>query len=94
MPGDPYQLFIDFIRREILSLIPGGIVFGKVISAPDGEAPARPLKIMVGGTIQEAEDLLKNAALDSLSFAAGDRLLLLPIENAQRYVILCKVVNV
>jgi hypothetical protein len=93
MPGDPYQLFIDLIRREMAGLIPGGFVFGKVTSAPDEEAPDRPLKVMVAGTVQEAEDLLRNADLNALGFAAGDRLLLLPIENAQRYVILCKVVS-
>ena len=66
---------------------------GKVISAPNEENPDVPLKVYVGGTVQEREDLLKNAALDDLGFSAGDQLLLLPIEDAQRYIIICKVVS-
>ncbi|MPM11553.1 hypothetical protein SDC9_57899 [bioreactor metagenome] len=70
-----------------------GMQLGKVLSAPSAEEPDTPLKVSVSGTIQEAEDLLKNDALAALDFAAGDSVLLLPIDEAQRYIMICKVVS-
>lgn len=70
-----------------------GLQLGLVLTAPSEEAPDAPLTISVSGTVQEREDLSINAQLDPLGFAPGDQALLLPIDEAQRYIILCKVVS-
>jgi hypothetical protein len=51
-----------------------------------------PLIIEVSGTDQDADSLLKNAVITH--FEIGDELLLMPVEEEQRYIILCKVVDV
>lgn len=71
----------------------GSPVLGRVLS-PD------PLRVLCGGTVQERDGLLANADLldeldaDPAYLKEGDKLALLPIEERQRYIILCKVVAV
>lgn len=91
MAGNPYARLASLFVGKTAST---GLVLGKVLSAPSKEFPADLLRVSVGGTVQDPEDLLKNSALGELDFLAGDRVLLLPIEEAQRYIILCKVVGV
>lgn len=50
-----------------------------------------PLQVNVRGAIQEGDALLKNDAI--IKFEKGDRLLLMPIDDEQRYIIICKVVD-
>lgn len=88
MEDDPFLMLAEMLSPPGA---PAGLTLGKVISAPDADHPGTPLKIAAGGTVQEIEDLLKNS--DLTSFSSGDLLLLLPIEDAQRYIIICKVVN-
>lgn len=71
-----------------------GLVMGRVLSWPTVEAPEMAHKVLVGGNTQERGALLRNEALGEYGLAAGDEVLLLPIEEEQRYVILCKVVAV
>jgi hypothetical protein len=85
MEGNPYAELINDIRADIKNLIPVVSRFGTVISTD-------PLKIETGGTVQEKSDLMKNSAI--ASFTNGDSVLLLPIEDQQRFIILCKVVGV
>jgi len=85
MEGNPYAVLLQTLRKDADARIPVSFRFGTVITAD-------PLRIEVAGTVQEAEDLIKNAALSE--FAVGDSLLLVPIENEQRYIILCRVVGV
>ncbi len=94
MEDDPYLKLAGLFGGKNGGGGAAGLALGKVTSAPSEESPDTPLKVSVGGTVQEEGDLLKNAALDDLGFAAGDRVLLLPIEEAQRYIIICKVVSV
>lgn len=94
MEDNPYLKLAELLQPKDGRKTAAGLLLGRVISAPDEDNPDRPLKISVSGTVQQAEDLMKNAALGAMDFAAGDTLLLLPIDEAQRYIIFCKVVSV
>lgn len=83
MEVNPYAELINKLREDLLSIMPAMYRFGEVISI-------NPLKIEIGGTVQEKDDLLRNY---SYYPDIGDRVLLMPIENEQRYIILCKVVK-
>ena len=72
----------------------GGLCLGTVASWPDQEHPTRPHRVIAGGTSQEREDLLSAPGLLPHGLAAGDQVVLLPIEENQRYIILCKAVSV
>lgn len=85
MEDNPFSILVQRIRQDNKAQIPVSFRFGQVISTA-------PLKIDVAGTIQESDALLKNDALNY--FEVGDKLLLIPIEDEQRYVIICKVVSV
>ena len=92
MEDNPYFKLAEMLKHQASSS-KGDLTLGKVITAPDEDNPDRPLIVAVGGTLQEREDLLLNTELDPLGFAAGDQLLMLPIDEAQRYIIICKVVS-
>jgi len=85
MKDNPFVQLIKSIRNDNKAQMPVIFRFGTVISTD-------PIKIDVAGTIQERQDLLKNSTLDPLQ--PGDQVLVLPIDDEQRYVILCKVVGV
>lgn len=84
MEDNPYSALINNIREDIKSRTPVSYRYGRVITS-------NPLTVEVAGTVQESSELLKNSLLTS--FTANDWLLLLPIENEQRYIIVCKVVD-
>lgn len=50
-----------------------------------------PLRVLVGGNAQEEGALLRNASLGELK--VGDGVLCWPIEEEQRYILLCRVVG-
>ena len=85
MEDNPFTSLVRGIREEAKKQIPAFVRLGEVIT------PA-PLKVNVAQTIQEGDALLKSSSL--AEFQAGERLLLIPIENEQRYIIICKVVEV
>lgn len=84
MQENPFSMIVQMVREDNKSQIPVTFRFGQVISTI-------PLKVDVAGTVQETDSLLKNKILST--FEVGDKLLLVPIEDEQRYIILCKVVN-
>jgi hypothetical protein len=84
MEDNPYSVLVNNIREDIKSRTPVSYRHGRVITS-------NPLTVEVAGTVQESSELLKNSLLTS--FTANDWLLLLPIENEQRYIIVCKVVD-
>ena len=92
MEDNPFLILAEIMQPQPSGVV-GDLTMGNVISAPDVENPDRPLRVSVSGTLQDREDLLKSAELDPLGFVAGDQLLLLPIDEAQRYIIICKVVS-
>ncbi|MDF2511002.1 MAG: hypothetical protein K0S04_868 [Herbinix sp.] len=54
-------------------------------------ASVTPFTVDVAGIRQQANSLLKNHLITD--FEVGSQLLLFPIENEQRYIILCRVVS-
>ncbi len=85
MEDNPYVELLQMMRQQGKSQIPVTIRFGTIISA-------NPLKVDVGNTVQEKDDLLKNADIGELH--SGDTVLLVPIEDNQRHIIICRVVGV
>ena len=85
MEDNPFVTMIKAITQVSKSQIPAAFRFGTVASI-------NPLRLDVAGTTQDESAILKNNLIDN--FMLGDRLLLAPIEDEQRYIILCKVVSI
>ncbi|HEX2927747.1 MAG TPA: hypothetical protein VHP38_16055 [Ruminiclostridium sp.] len=85
MEDNPFTKIIKVIRQDNMAQIPASFRMGTIISDA-------PLKLDVAGTIQDESSLLKNSHIRN--FMIGDKLLLVPIEKEQRYIIICKVVSV
>ena len=85
MEDNPFSSMVKGIREEAKKQLPTFFRLGEVITAA-------PLTVNVAQTIQEKDSLLKSNQLTS--FTAGETLLLIPIEDEQRYIIICKVVDV
>lgn len=81
---NPYIKLIKRINKENKSSYPTMYRFGRVMSI-------NPLKIDVENLMLEKDDFLKNSNITI--FYIGDTLLLIPIEDEQRYVIVAKVVD-
>ncbi len=62
------------------------LVMGKVLSR-------RPLRVLAEGNAQDRDSLLASHSIDPLELEPGDQVVLWPIEDHQRYVILTKVVS-
>lgn len=84
MNSNPFASMVQIIRNDNKSNSSVGYRLGRVITT-------MPLTVEVAGTRQAGNRLLKNDAL--ITFEIGDRLFLVPIEQEQRYVIICKVVD-
>lgn len=74
--------------------VTGAPVRGTVISWPSQSRPGANKQIMADGNIQDKDSLLIDGRFGPYDLAAGDSVLLIPIEDRQRYIILCKVVAV
>lgn len=85
MEDNPFLTMVKTIRQVSKSQIPANFRFCTVVKAD-------PLQLDVAGTIQDKDSVLKNSTINT--FAEGDMLLLVPIEEEQRYIILCKVVSI
>lgn len=84
MEENPFAKIIHVIRQEYNDRARAPYRIGRVVRTD-------PLRILVAGLEREALDFEKNAALTY--FEVGDRVLLLPDEDEQSYIILCKVVS-
>lgn len=82
MDHNPFVSVIQSIRND--KKIPESYRIGTIISP-------NPLAVEIAGINQGTDALLKSDTLTS--FEIGDRLLLIPIEDEQRYIIICKVVE-
>ncbi len=85
MENNPFAPIVQSIRADNTRQTPAYHRMGTVKSII-------PLIIEVSGTDQDSDSLLKNAVITH--FDIGDELLLMPVEEEQRYIILCKVVDV
>ena len=82
MENNPFVPVIQAFKDG--TKMPAAYRIGTVISIT-------PLTIDVAGTNQDQDDFLKNDIL--VTFEIGDQLLLIPIDDEQRYIIVCKVVS-
>lgn len=82
------------LLRQTQPVAPAGLVFGRVEKWPSAEIPDRPQLVTAEGLQRGQDELLKAAGLGPYDFTEGDLLLMVPIDERQRYVILCKVVDV
>ncbi|WP_029502489.1 hypothetical protein [Lachnoclostridium phytofermentans] len=85
MDDNPFSNIVSIIRDDNKSQIHAHYRIGSVISAD-------PLRVDVAGAIQDKDSLLANGQITN--FQPGEELLLTPIEDEQRYIIICKVVSV
>lgn len=85
MEDNPYVKLIKRIKEENQSNYPTTYRFGTVSSID-------PLKVEVDNLVLDKEDFLKNSNINT--FYPGEILLLIPIEEEQRYIIVAKVVDV
>lgn len=86
--------FHDILAAMAPGAASAGPVVGRVLSWPSSESPGTPQKILAEGNTQERADLRASPGLLPYGLVSGDEVLLLPVEDRQRYIILCKVVNV
>lgn len=84
MEDNPFSALVNSIRDDNKKQSASYYRLGTVISV-------EPFMVDVAGTSQDEGAFLKNSMLNF--FEEGDRLLLMPIEDEQRYIIICKVVN-
>ena len=84
MENNPFSGIVNMIREDSKTLLPVNYRLGTVISTA-------PIIIDVADTSQEARAFLKNGMIIDLE--TGDLLFLVPIEEEQRYIIMCKVVE-
>ena len=84
MEDNPFSSLIKTIGKVSKGQIPATFRFGTVITD-------NPIKLDVAGTIQDKSSVLKNSLIDGL--VEGDTVLMVPVEDEQRYIILCKVVS-
>lgn len=85
MNDNPFVSLVSAIREDNKMQTPAYFRIGIVISN-------EPLRVSVGGAIQEDDSLIKNSMLTY--FEVGENLFLIPMDDEQRYIILCKVVSV
>lgn len=84
MEGNVFNELAMRLRAEAAGQLPTMCRYGKVIST-------EPLRIEVAQIIHEKEVFMKDYNLPELM--VGDRCLLIPMESEQRYIIVCKVVE-
>lgn len=85
MQGNPYSGIIKLMQQQVNEQIPVSFRFGQVKSVS-------PLTITISKTDQDGNNLLKNADVGELH--SGDNVLLIPFDNDQKFIVLCKVVGV
>ena len=82
--NNPYNGIIKIIEQQNNNSS-SAVVIGKVNSTT-------PLSISIGELFLDREDLMTNESIKS--FKRDDLLAMVPTTNKQKYIILCKVVNV
>lgn len=81
--NNPYNGILNIIKQQNNSSS-SAVVIGKVINT-------NPLSISIGELFLDSEDLMVNENIKG--FNRNDTLAMVPTENRQRYVVLCKVVK-
>lgn len=81
--NNPYNGILNILKQQN-SNSSSAVVIGKVISNA-------PLSISIGELFLDREDLIVNESIKS--FKKGEMFAMVPTTNKQKYIILCKVVN-
>lgn len=81
--NNPYNGILNIIKQQN-NTSSSAVVIGKVTST-------NPLSISIGELFLDREDLMVNENIKC--FNKGDTLAMVPTSNRQKYIILCKVVN-
>lgn len=81
--NNPYNGIINIIKQQNNNSS-SAVALGKVTST-------NPLAISIGELFLDKEDLMVNENIKN--FKEGDLLAMVPTTNKQKYIILCKVVN-
>ena len=82
--NNPYNGIINMIKQQNNNSS-SAVEIGKVSST-------NPLSISIGELFLDREDLMVNESVKS--FKKGDMVAMVPTTNKQKYIILCKVVDV
>lgn len=82
--GNPYNGILNIIKEQNKNSSSSAVVIGKVICT-------NPLSVSIGELFLDSEDLMVNENIKG--FNQGDTLAMVPTSNKQKYIILCKVVN-
>ena len=91
MEDNPFSAMVAMVRNMSRDQVPASYRFGTVIYRI---TDPKPIKILVAEQELELELFLRSNSVGTItSQNAGDTLLLVPIEDEQRYIILCKVVS-
>ena len=80
---NPYNGILNIIKQQNNSSS-SAVVIGKVKST-------NPLSISIGELFLDSEDLMVNENIKG--FNRNDILAMVPTENSQKYIVLCKVVS-
>ena len=83
MQYSPYNGILDILKQQNNNSS-SAVVIGKVSST-------NPLSISIGELFLDREDLMVNESIKQ--FNKGDILAMVPTTNKQKYIILCKVVD-
>lgn len=81
--NNPYKEIVNILKQQNNNSS-SAVTIGKVIST-------NPLAISIGELFLDKEDLMVNESIKN--FKDGDLLAMVPTTNKQKYIILCKVVN-
>jgi hypothetical protein len=82
---NPYSELLNLMREQGAKYNPPTIQLGRVISAT-------PLKIIIGDLQLDKSDIYINDSIKS-SLIIGDLVAVLPMEDRQKFIVLCKVVS-
>ena len=84
MYDNPYSALISIFRRDADERAGSPSMVGTVLSVS-------PLRVSMSGITLETAQLFRNPEIPNLE--KGNTVLLIPLENRQRFLIVCKVVN-
>jgi hypothetical protein len=87
MNGNPYMDILHLMRKHGAKVNSPSLLLGEVVSVSP-----QPFIIKVNGIHIDKDNLLISSSVGLLS--VGDTLAIMPMDNRQTFVILCKVVNV
>ena len=85
MQNNPYAELVNIIGQNARDIAPVSFRIGRVLTE-------QPISIDVGGAVQNADALVFTT--ETPTFFMGDSVLLLPIEEEQRYIALTRLVGI